>query len=66
MRSIDFSVHELYIADAVSLGSSRLLCLTRSKEGGYGYRYNLRLDAVVNSRLHKIVVFNFETGNLEK
>ena len=66
MKSINFSAHGLCIVDAVSLDSSRILCLTGSKEGGDSYRYNLRLDASVNSHLHKIVVFNFETGNLEK
>ena len=47
--SIDFSVHELYIADAVSLDSSRLLCLTGDTEEGYADRVIGRFNVIPES-----------------
>ena len=35
MRSIDVSVHNLYIVDAVSLDSPRFLCLSEGTKGSF-------------------------------
>ena len=65
MNSINFSIHGLYIVDAVLLDTSRLLCLTRDVGGGRvisGFN-------VVHEKLHingSIIVFNFETRIVEK
>ena len=68
MRSIDFSVHELYIADAVSLDSSRLLCLAGDTEEGYADRVIGRFNVIPESFYinTEFIVFNFETGTIEK
>ncbi|PAV18425.1 WD40 domain containing protein [Pyrrhoderma noxium] len=49
VRSIDFSDHGLYIVDAVSLDSSRLLCLTRDMEEGRVIVFNFETRIVEKS-----------------